>query len=403
MTTPETGGPLAGIRILDLTSVLSGPAAMSTLADQGADVVKIETPTGDIMRGRGTVPGGGSTNGITPGFLSCNRGKRSMVLDLKQAPAREVLWKLIATADVLAQNFRPGAVERLGFAADEVMARNPRLIYLSISGVGETGPYAGKRVYDPVVQALSGLADIQADPVSGRPRMVRTLIADKTTAIYAAQAVTSALFARERTGRGQHVRVSMLDTMVSYLWPEGMAPFSVVADDVTESRATPHDMIFPTADGFITVGAVSDREWHALCEALDRPEWVSDPRFATGAARSANRQERLQEVELAMGRRKTAQIIETLTAADVPCAPVLTRRQMIDDPQVRANGLVVEVQQPGLGAMRQARPAARFSDTPAQSPRTAPGLGEHTVELLADLGLSDADIRQLRESGAING
>jgi crotonobetainyl-CoA:carnitine CoA-transferase CaiB-like acyl-CoA transferase len=323
------------------------------------------------------------------------------VLDLKQPSARKVLWQLIETADVFAQNFRPGAVERLGFGAEQVMARNARVVYLSINGVGETGPYSGKRVYDPVVQALSGLADIQADPITGRPRMVRTLIADKTTAIYAAQAVTSALFARERRGQGQHVRLSMLDTMVAYLWPEGMAPFSIVADDVQHARATPHDMIFATADGFITLGAVSDREWEALCGALGRPEWIVDPRFTTGAARATNRQQRLQEVEHAMGGRSTAQMIETLSAADVPCAPVLTRRQMLDDPQVLANKLVTEVQQPGTGAMRQARPAARFATTPSLPPRPAPALGEHTEEILASLGLSDAQVHTLRSAQAI--
>lgn len=397
---PAPSGPLQGVRIIDLTSVVSGPSAMGILADQGADVIKVEPPTGDIMRGRGTIHGPGSSGGITPGFVACNRGKRSVVLDLKIPQAAEPLWRLIESADVLAQNFRPGAIERLGFGADEALARNPRLIYLSISGVGENGPYAGKRVYDPVVQALSGLADIQADPLSGRPKMVRTLIADKTTGIYAAQAVTSALFARERTGQGQHIRLSMLDTMVSFLWPEGMAPFASVENDVQEARATPHDMIFPTADGYITVGAVSDREWHALCRALARPEWIDDPRFATGAARSANRQERLEEVEKAMGAQPTEAILRALTAADVPCAPVLSRRAMLDNEQVLANELVNEIDQPGLGRLRQARPAPRFEVTPASLPSPAPFLGENTDEVLAELGYSHDEITALRDSGA---
>ncbi|MCH9674740.1 MAG: CoA transferase [Gammaproteobacteria bacterium] len=393
MRQATTQGPLAGVRVVDLTSVLSGPAAMGTLADQGADVIKVEPPAGDIMRGRGTLAS------ISAGFVSCNRGKRSIVLDLKQTEATEVLWELIASADVVAQNFRPGAVERLGFGADVVRARYPRVIYLSISGVGESGPYAGKRVYDPVVQALSGLADIQADPQTGRPRMVRTLIADKTTAIYAAQAVSAALFARERTGEGQHIRLSMLDTMVSYLWPEGMAPFASVADDTQSARASKHDMIFPTADGYITVGAVSDKEWHGLCAALGRPEWLDDPRFRTGALRAQNRQERLELVEQALGVRDTAQVIAALEAADVPCAPVHARRQVIDDPQVIANSLVYEVDQPGIGVLRQARPAARFEGTPAEWPSLAPCLGEHTEEILAELGYESAQIAAMCASG----
>jgi crotonobetainyl-CoA:carnitine CoA-transferase CaiB-like acyl-CoA transferase len=218
-------GPLEGIRVIDLCSVVSGPAAMVQLADQGADVIKVESLDGDITRrSRAESPG------FSPGFVTCNRGKRSIALDLKSESGKAVLWRLIESADVLAQNYRPGAMDRLGFGYESVRARNSRVVYLSISGVGATGPYSEKRVYDPIIQALSGLADIQSDPLSGRPKMIRTIVADKTTAIYAAQAVTAALVARGRTGVGQHVEVSMLDVMLSYLWPEGMAPFAVGAD-----------------------------------------------------------------------------------------------------------------------------------------------------------------------------
>ncbi|MGB7184032.1 MAG: CoA transferase [Burkholderiaceae bacterium] len=393
----QSTGPLAGIRIVDLTSVVSGPAAMGILADQGADVVKVEPLQGDIMR---AVRGSGS-DGLTPNFISCNRGKRSIALDLKQAEATEILWKLIDGADVFAQNFRPGAIERLGFAADQVLQRNPRLIFLSISGVGNTGPYANKRVYDPVIQSLSGLADIQADPATGRPRMVRTLIADKTTAIYAAQAVTAALVARGQTGAGQHVRVSMLDVMMSYLWPEGMAPFSIVDDDVKDATATSHDMIFATSDGYITVGAVSNKEWLGLCRALDKPQWIDDPRFRTPADRSKNRQERLECVEVALGNRTSAQILQALEAADVPCAPVLKRRAVIDHPQVVNNKIVHEIDQPGLGRVRQAKAAARFDNTPAHLPRRAPRLGENSDAVLTEIGYSSTQIDQLIERGIV--
>ena len=388
-----TAGPLAGIRVVDVTSVISGPGAMGLLADQGADVIKVEPPQGDIMRHRGDDPN------FTPGFVTVNRGKRSVVLDLKNPGAAPVLWKLIATADVFAQNFRPGVIERLGFDADTVLARHPEIVYLSISGVGRVGPYVKKRVYDPVVQALSGFAEIQADPVSKRPKMIRTLIADKTTAVFASQAVLAALLARERSGKGQHVEVAMLDTMVAYIWPEAMAPFTKIGAEDMETASTLHDMIFPTADGYITLGAVSDKEWCALCHAIQCPDLIDDPRFLTAGLRNKNRQERMEVIEAALGPFGTAEIIATLEAADVPCAPVLSRWEMLSDPQVQANDVVHEIDQPGLGPVRQARAAAKFSATPNAPVPTAPELGEHTVTVLEGLGYGMDEITAFIDTG----
>ena len=304
------------------------------LADQGADVIKIEPPGGDITRHTG---GPGE---FTAMFVACNRGKRSLALDLKQTAARDVVRRLAATADVLVQNFRPGAVDRLGLGETALREINPRLIYMSISGVGETGPYANKRVYDPVIQSLSGLADVQTDNETGRPRMVRTIIADKTTAAFAAQAICAALFARERSGQGQHIRLSMLDTMVTFLWPEAMAAHAIVG---AEPPATPPrpDLIFQTLDGYITVGSISNSEWHGLCGVLGKPEWVDDPRFRTPAARSRNAAERLTLVGEVLKSRASHDWLERLDDADVPCAPVLRRADVIDDPQVIHNELIV--------------------------------------------------------------
>ncbi len=389
-------GPLSGIRVVDLCSVVSGPAAMATLADQGADVIKVETLSGDVMRhGRAASPG------FSASFVACNRGKRSIALDLKRPEGKAILWRLVEQADVFAQNFRPGAIERLGFDYDAAKARNPGIVYLSISGVGPSGPYAGKRVYDPVIQALSGLTDIQADAQTGRPKMVRTLIADKTTAIYAAQAVTSALFARTRTGDGQHVEMAMLDAMLSFIWPEGMSPFAIVADDMQSASASAHDMIFETADGFITLGTVSNTEWQGLCGALNKPEWLTDPRFATQAARSANRQIRMLEIEAVLKGQPSAQILAALEAADVPCMPVRRRREMLDDPQVQHNGIVTVMAQPGVGAIRQARPAARFSGTPAKAPSPAPALGQDSAMILNEIGYTEIEIGAFQQSGVI--
>src|SRR5271163_2389318 len=251
-------GPLEGIRVIDLTTVISGPVCTMLLADQGADVIKIEPPGGDIAR---RTAGDGE---FTAMFVSANRGKRSIALDLKQPAALEALRRLIAGADVLVQNFRPGTMERLGLDEPAMRALNPGLIYLSISGVGETGPYVKKRVYDPVIQSLSGLADVQADQDTGRPRMIRTIVADKVTAVHAAQAVWAALVARGRTGEGQHIRLSMLDTMVAFLWPEAMTQYTVVGKETDAKPAARPDLIFKTTDGYITVGSLSNQEWHGL-------------------------------------------------------------------------------------------------------------------------------------------
>jgi crotonobetainyl-CoA:carnitine CoA-transferase CaiB-like acyl-CoA transferase len=389
-------GPLTGLRVVDLCSMVSGPVCASTLTDQGADVIKVETLTGDHMRRSSS-----SAHGLAPNFISCNRGKRSIAVDLKSDEGREILWKLVLKADVFIQNFRPGAIERLGFSEPQVRARNAAIVYLSISGVGETGPYAGKRVYDPVIQALSGMADIQADPVTGRPRMVRTILVDKATGIYAAQAVTAALFHRERSGEGQHVKISMLDTMVSMLWPEGMASHTTLSDGDEAPKVSVHDMIFETTDGFITVGAVSNAEWKGLCDALHKSEWIDDPRFVTAAARNANRQIRLDLVsdELRTGSR--SRWLQALEDADVPCAPVLRRREVIDDPQIRANELVTEFDHPHLGRVRQARPAARFERSPAAIAGPAPLLGEHTQSILRELDYDAQAIENLLNAGMI--
>ncbi|WP_256444245.1 CaiB/BaiF CoA-transferase family protein [Siccirubricoccus sp. G192] len=376
-------GPLQGVRVLDLTSVVSGPNATMMLADQGADVIKVETPGGDIMR-RG---------GFTPGFVSSNRSKRSIAVDLKQPTGAGILRRLIATADVLVQNFRPGVADRLGFGEAAARAIRPDLVYVSISGVGETGPYIRKRVYDPVIQALSGLADIQRNVETGRPQMIRTLIADKTTALVAAQAITAALYNKAVRGEGQHVRLAMLDAVVAYLWPEGMAGYSLVGQEEVADRAqSAPDLVFRTRDGYIAVGTVSDAEWRGLCRVLEKPEWIDDPRFRTPSVRSANAAARLSLVGEMLAQGDGADWLARLDEAEVPCAPVLTRRELLADPQVAANGLIVEFDQPGLGRIRQARPAARFERTPAEIRRPAPAIGEHTSEILAELGDDEAKI-----------
>jgi crotonobetainyl-CoA:carnitine CoA-transferase CaiB-like acyl-CoA transferase len=375
-------GPLAGLRVVEITNVVAGPSAAAQLADQGADVIKVEPPAGDIIRKS-------SNTGLPPIFISCNRGKRSLALDLKKPAAADVLCRLTERADVFIQNLRPGAVDRLGFGEEQVRKRNPTVIYLSISGFGETGPYAGKRVYDPLVQAVSGFADIQGEGI--HPKMIRTIIADKTTAVYSAQAVTAALYHREKTGQGQHVRVAMLDAMVSLLWPEGMAPLTIVSNEET-IPAPSHDKIFKTSNGYITAGAVSDSEWKGLCQALEHNEWLDDPMFLTQQLRNTNKDKRYKLMAETFETRKSEEWITILDKNDVPCAPVLKRSELLENPQIINNQIISEFEQPGVGTVRQARPAARFSKTPAMKPRPAPGLGEHNKQILSEVGFTNDEI-----------
>jgi len=387
-------GPLAGINVLDLTSVVSGPLATMFLADQGADVVKVEPLGGDITRrSRQSVSGSGEFSAL---FVSTNRGKRSLALDLKRPEGGTIMRKLIARADVLVQNFRPGTMERLGLDEPAVRADNPRLIYVSISGVGESGPYAGKRVYDPIIQGLSGFADLQAEPKTRRPRMIRTIVADKTTAIFAAQAVTAALYARERTGEGPHIRLAMLDTMITYLWPEAMTQYTVVGREATTADPTARpELIFETADGYITVGTISDSEWQGFRAASERPDLAEDPRFNTPGGRAVNATERILLMAEIIKGRPTAEWLQRLDTNDVPSAPVLRRGEVIVNEQVVARELIAEFDHPDIGRIRQPKPAARFDRTPAEIQGPAPRIGEHSEVILAELGLEAREIERL--------
>ncbi len=390
-------GPLSGFRIIDVTQMLSGPMATMMLGDQGADVIKVEPPgTGDLTRAMGA-----GKHGIAPAFAVINRNKRSIALDLKDHRGLAVLKHLVAGADVFVQNFRPGRAERMGIGEHELRRVKPDLIYVSISGFGEKGPYVEKRVYDPVIQALSGLAAIQTDYKTGRPQMMRLIIPDKVTALTAAQAITAALLARERTGEGQHVKLAMLDAVIAFLWPEGMARHTFKSTGAQPARPDSRDLIFETADGYITCGAMSNAEWEGLAKALDHPEWTVDSRFNTVAARIRNVNERLELTAEVLATKTSAEWISKLEANDVPCAPVLSREEVLRDPQVAANELIVESDHPHAGPMRQPRPAARFEATPSGLHRPAPLLGEHTDEVLRELGISDNAASDLRSAGVV--
>ena len=390
-------GPLDGIRVLDLTQMISGPMATMILGDQGADVIKVEPPgIGDLTRAMG-----GRKRGMSPTFAVANRNKRSVVINLKEPRGVALIKRMVAKADVFVQNFRPGAAERMGVGYEAMREIRRELIYVSISGFGEAGPYVHKRTYDPVIQALSGLMSIQADE-TGRPRMIRVIVPDKVTALTAAQAITAAIVARLRTGKGQHVRLAMLDAVVAFIWPESMPAYTFVGSEPAAVRpAGTRDLVFQTTDGYITAAANSDSEWAGLARTLGRPEWIEDARFKNPADRIRNADVRLDLTAEIIRTKSSAEWLTALDAAEVPCAPIQTRAELLTDPQVAANGLIVESEHPHAGRMRQPRPAARFEETPAGLHRFAPTLGKDTEAVLEEAGVPAGERAALRESGVI--
>jgi len=391
-------GPLNGIRIIEVTSMLTGPWATSILGDQGADVIKVEVPgVGDHTRSAGADRGGLPVN-----FLNINRSKRSLTLNLKNQQGVSVLKRLAATADVFVQNFRPGVVERLGIGEPNIRKVSPKVIYMSMSGWGEHGPLAQKPVYDPVIQALSGLTTIQAGSDDARPRLIRTILPDKLTAVVASQAITAALLTRERTGKGQHVRLSMLDAVLNFLWASDMGGQTYVDDPVSNQAAASFiDLIYETKDGYMTVSTMGNKEWLALSRAFKRPDLLEDSRFKTPQLRDQNVNERLALVQAELKTKTTAKWLEIFEKEEVPAAPALTRQEMIEHPQVTASEILVEYDHPVAGRLRQTRTAARFEGTPPGPPQGAPRLGEHNTQILMELGLSEDEIIELSECGAI--
>lgn len=390
-------GPLNGVKVVDLSVMISGPLAAMMLADQGADVVKVESPgLGDLMRILGS-----SKGGMTGIFANNNRGKRSLVVDLKQPAGLDVVRRLIADADVFIQNFRPGAMERLGLGYDDVAAINPNLIYVSISGYGPDGPSSHRRVYDNVIQAASGLASVQSDPATGAPALFRTLLCDKITSYTAAQAITAALYARATgAAKGQHIVLAMLDAAVAFMWPDSAMDAVLLDDDANRTGTIGANYsVTPLADGYVSAAAVSDAEFRGLCAAFGHPEIADDPRFATTMARMQN----LAALAPLMGEyaslTSVEQFLDGAELHDVPASKINTLAELHNDPQVIHNAIFVERSHPVAGAMREPRPAPRFSTTPAAVSDHAPTFGQHSDEIATELGL---DAAALRAAGVIH-
>ena len=392
-------GPLSGYRIIDMTSVVSGPLCTMMLGDQGADVIKIENPDGgDFTRAMSNRRGG-----LSAPFINNNRSKRSVAVNTKTKIGLEIVKKLAADADVFIQNMRPGVIKRIGLDEEVIREINKGIIYVSISGFGENGPFAERPVYDPLVQALSGLTTIQAGSDDERPRLVRTIVPDKLTGVMAAQAITAALLERERSGEGQHVRLSMLDSVISFLWHSDMGSQTFVGGEFPQEAAQSFiDLIYETLDGYISVAVNTDKQWLNLANALGHPEWLTDERFKTPALRHKNINDRLEITQEVLKEKKSGEWLELLTQLDVPCAPVLTRKEAIKHSQVISNRSIKEINHSKAGKIRQCVPSPRFSRFPMKFIKEAPGLGVDTEKILIDFGISKQTIKSLLQRDIIS-
>jgi crotonobetainyl-CoA:carnitine CoA-transferase CaiB-like acyl-CoA transferase len=392
-------GPLAGVRILDLSIALTGPYAVALLADQGADVVKVERPgIGDIARWIGV-----SVNGMSAFYLACNRGKRCIAVDLAGDEGRQIVMALAATADVVVQNFRPGVIDRLGLGYEAVRAVNDEVIYCSVSGYGPTGPYSHRSAYDTSIQAYAGFAANQADPDGGPPSFLHQNAADKVSALYASQAITAALYARSTGHGGQHLELGMADACVSFLWAESAGNEVLLESDGSLNssfNAGFKPMRF--VDGWGIVVPTTDADFAGMCRALDVVGF-DDPRIATMAQRRTNRDvlEPVLDMCYAMAANLTqAEATARFERERVAYAMVLSTAEIIDDPHARAIGLFTEFDHPIAGRARLPRHPTSFHGTPAALGRFAPGLGQHTDEVLTEIGLHER-IDDLRSAGVI--
>ena len=394
-------GPLAGYKVVDLTQVVSGPLATMLLADQGAEVVKVEPSgtLGDLTRLPAFAKGG-----LSAFYLINNRGKRSLSLDLQTDEGRQIVLDLAAEADVFVQNFRPGAVDRLGVGYEQVKAVNPDIVYVSISGFGPTGPYSDQPVLDPVIQGLTGVIGRQVNPNIPFPDMVRNLLADKSTALTTAQAITAALLVKERTGEGQHVEIPMLDSCLYFFWPDGMMDMTLLDEDASPGflLSTVYNLT-DASDGQFVYFVASDPQRHALYDALDKPEWKEDPRFCDMQAMTnpENFQALGELLAQEFSQRTVADILERLRRHDVPCGPILSAEEVLVDPQVVHNGTIVQWQHELAGTVQQPVPAARFEKTPAAVAESGSLKGADNDAILGELGRSAQQIAALRDAGTI--
>jgi crotonobetainyl-CoA:carnitine CoA-transferase CaiB-like acyl-CoA transferase len=400
-------GALSHVRVLDLSRVLAGPWASQLLADLGAEVIKIERPgPGDETRGWGPpwlAAADGTETRESAYFACANRGKKSVAVDLGRPEGQAIVRRLAERSDVVLENFKVGALARLGLGFEDLSGLNPRLVYCSITGFGQAGPYRDRPGYDFVVQGMGGLMSVTGEP-DGAPMKAGVALADVLTGMYAATAALAALAHRERSGRGQHVDLALLDVQVATL--ANLAENYLVTGRPPARLGNAHASIVPyqafaTRDGHVVVAVGNDGQFERLCEVMGKPELSADPRFATNAARVENRAALVPVLAALLATRPTREWVEALERAGVPCGPINDLAQVFEDPQVRFRGLRVEVPHPLAGTVPVVASPMRLSETPVRH-GTPPLLGEHTREVLADLlGMAEAEIEALRRGGVI--
>ncbi len=393
-------GPLEGIKVLDLTRVLAGPYATMILSDLGADVIKIEQPEiGDESRNFGPFK-----NGFSLYFMSVNRGKRSITLDLKTDRGKDIFKQLVKQSDILVENFRPGTMKKLGLDYETLAAEHPALIYAACSGFGQTGPFAEKGAYDMIIQGMGGIISITGEP-DGPPVRVGTSISDITAALFTTIGILSALHNRNSTGKGQLVDVAMLDSLVAVLESAIVRYFAT--DEIPQPLGSRHPAITPfeafkSADGHIIIAIGNDTLWAKFCEHVDQKNLISDPRFSTNVERTANHSELFPILSEIMRQRTTDEWIDALENIGVPCGPINTIDKVVNHPQVQARDMITQVIHQMTGAVEVPGLPIKLSDTPGDVDIPAPNLGEHTVEILTDvLKMSTDEVKQLKQERII--
>jgi formyl-CoA transferase len=391
-------GALDGLRVLDVTQVMAGPFCTMLLADLGADVIKIEPPAGDSTR---TMPGAVGTD--SPSFNAVNRGKRSVVLNLKTPEGREALKRLARTADILVENYRPGVLAALGLDYESLNAVNPRLIYASISGYGQTGPDRRKGGFDLVAQGISGIMSITGE-AGGPPVKAGVPLTDLGAGLFALIGILAALDHRHRAGAGQYIDTSLVDAGVALSVWEATEYFAGLG--VPQPKGSAHRMFAPyqairCADGYITLGTANDRLFRRFCDLLEHPEWATDPQFADNETRLENQAELAAQIEAVTSQQPRAHWIALFEANEIPCGPINNYEQVFADPHIIAREMAVDVEHPTLGRMKSLGSAIKMSGTPTNPRRRAPLLGEHTEAVLIEYGFSADEIASLRAAGAV--